>query len=181
MQGAQSDSTLELECSNLHSAKLRPRESRRFQGLRRFSPILVLKAGRDRDAIPLTLNTALHTRSLDFAAIHPDRSAGKPTSFLRNQVCHQTGNVLRVTLAGDAGLFRKLLHSFFHLFTAVQYAIPFLENKHLSRGIEGWKPSGNYAMVTLRTNRFLLAARYVTFTLVPHRCLLAQTTARAKN
>src|SRR5271170_1368432 len=49
----------------------------------------------------------------DFAAIHPDRSACEPTSLFGNQVCHESGNLVRFTVAGDASLFRKLLHGLF--------------------------------------------------------------------
>lgn len=44
----------------------------------------------------------------DFASIHTKRSAGKPSCLFGNEKRNQAGNLLRLTVAGDAHLLRKL-------------------------------------------------------------------------
>src|SRR5580700_5042032 len=79
-------------------------------------PSLAIVQAANLPAVPppstTTSNFSTDSRMLDplnLAAIHADGSACQPTSFLRYQVCHQAGNLLRFPITGDAGLFRKLL------------------------------------------------------------------------
>src|SRR5580704_8946328 len=51
--------------------------------------------------------------AFDFAAIHANGGAREPASLLRNQIRHQARNFFRLTIAGDAGLFRKVPGGFF--------------------------------------------------------------------
>jgi len=57
---------------------------------------------------------------LDFAAIHSNRSACQPTGILRYHVSHKTGNLLRSTVASNAGLFRKLLCGLFYTHSVIR-------------------------------------------------------------